>query len=35
MGKGMQDLASSQIKRAKLIIEADQKRDELFLKHKE
>ena len=35
MAKGMEDLASSQIKRAKLMIEADRKRDELFLKHKE
>ena len=34
MVKGMQDLASLQIKRAKLMIEADRKRDELFLKHK-
>ena len=32
--KGTEDLASSQIKRAKLMIEGDQKRDELFLKHK-
>ena len=29
----MKDLASSQIKYAKLMIEADWKRDELFLKH--
>ena len=35
MEKGMQDLDSSQIKRAKLMIEADRKRDELFLKYKE
>ena len=35
MAKGMEDLASSQIKRAKLMIESDWKEDELFLKHKE
>ena len=35
MAKGVEDLASSQIKRAKLTIEADRKRDKLFLKHKE
>ena len=35
MAKGMQDLPSSQTKHAKLMIEADWKRDELFLKHKE
>ena len=35
MAKGMEDLASSQIKRAKLMIESDWKDDELFLKHKE
>ena len=34
MVKDMEDLASSQIRRAKLMIEADRKRDELFLKHK-
>ena len=34
MVKGMQDLASIQITRAKLMIEADRKRDELFLEHK-
>ena len=34
MVKGMQDLASLQIKRSKLMIEADRKRDGLFLKHK-
>ena len=32
--KGMEDLAGAQIKRTKLMIEADKKRDELFLKHK-
>ena len=35
MAKGVEDLASSQKKRAKLTIEADRKRDKLFLKHKE
>ena len=35
MAKGMEDLASSQIKHAELMIEAVRKRDELFLKHKE
>ena len=35
MAKGMEDLASSQIKRARLMIESDWKEDELFLKHKE
>ena len=30
MANGMEDLPSSQIKRAKLIIEADRKRDEPF-----
>ena len=30
MANGMEDLPSSQIKRAKLMIEADRKRDELF-----
>ena len=34
MAKGMGYLASSQIRRAKLMIEDDRKRDELFLKHK-
>ena len=32
--KGMEDLAGAQTKRTKLMIEADKKRDELFLKHK-
>ena len=31
----MKDLAGVQIKRTKLMIEADKKRDELFLQHKE
>ena len=35
MAIGMEDLASSQIQRAKLMIDTYQKRDELFLKHKE
>ena len=35
MAKSIEDFASLQIKRAKLIIEADWKRDELFLNHKE
>ena len=35
MAKVKEDLASSQIKRAKLMIEAYRKRDELFLKDKE
>ena len=35
MAKGMQDIASSQIKRAKLMIEAHRKREKLFLKYKE
>ena len=30
----MEDLAGAQIKRTKLMIEADKKRDEIFLKHK-
>ena len=30
----MEDLAGRQIKRTKLMIEADKKRHELFLKHK-
>ena len=30
----MEDLAGALIKRTKLMIEADKKRDELFLKHK-
>ena len=32
--KGVEDLAGAQIKRTKLMIEEDKKRDELFLKHK-
>ena len=32
--KGMEDLAGAQTKRTKLMIEADKKRDELFLKPK-
>ena len=32
--KGMEDLAGAQTKRTKLMIEADKKREELFLKHK-
>ena len=32
--KGMEDLPGAQIKRTKLMIEADKKRDELFLKHR-
>ena len=35
MAKGMQDIASSQIKRVKLMIEAHRKREKLFLKYKE
>ena len=35
IAKSMQDLASLQIKRAKLMIEADRKRDQLFLKQKD
>ena len=35
MAKGMQDIASSPIKRAKLMIEAHRKREKLFLKYKE
>ena len=35
IAKGMEDHAGVQIKRTKLVIEADKKRDELFLKHKE
>ena len=31
--KGMEDLAGAQIKRTKLMIEGDKKRDMLFLKH--
>ena len=34
IAKGMQDLAGAQSKRTKLMIEADKKRDKLFLKHK-
>ena len=34
IAKGMEDQAGVQIKRTKLMIEADKKRDELFLKHK-
>ena len=33
IAKGMDDLAGAQIKRTKLMIEADKKRDRLFLKH--
>ena len=34
IAKGMQDLAGAQSKRTKLMIEADKKRDKLFLKYK-
>ena len=34
IAKGMEDLAGAQTKRMKLMMEADKKRDELFLKHK-
>ena len=34
IGKGMEDQAGAQIKRTKLMIEADKKWNELFLKHK-
>ena len=34
IAKGIEDLAGAQIKRTKLMIEADKKRDELFLKRK-
>ena len=34
IAKGIEDLAGAQIKRTKLMIEADKKRDELFLKHR-
>ena len=33
IAKGMEDLAGAQIKRTKLMIEADKKKDRLFLKH--
>ena len=34
IAKGMEDLAGAEIKRTKLMMEADKKRDELFVKHK-
>ena len=34
IAKGMEDLAGAKIKRTKLMVKTDQKRDELFLKHK-
>ena len=34
IAKGMEDLAGAQIKKTKLMIKADKKRDELFLKLK-
>ena len=34
IAKGMEDLAGAQTKRTKLMMEADKKGDELFLKHK-